>query len=160
MEKREKMRNRRTRLFLRSESGQTLVEVGILGPVMILILFGVVQFGLVAYYSIEVSNAAKAGAQYGMQNGYTAQDSAGIQAAALAAAPDISGMTVTSSRSCICSDGSASTCTLGDCPTSQVEPIVTVNTQASVTPPIKIPGFSSFTMKGQAIQKCIGQVYY
>jgi Flp pilus assembly protein TadG len=159
MEKTRKTLHRRGRFLFRSAAGQSLVETAVLGSLLILVLLGVVEFGQVAYDSIEVSNAAMAGAQYGGQNGLTANDATGISNAAEAAAPDLSALSVTSSRTCVCSDGTASTCSIGDCSSSFVEPIVTVNTTATITPAIHLPGLTSFTLKGKAIQKCVGQQF-
>jgi Flp pilus assembly protein TadG len=138
-----------------SESGQALVEVSVAGTLLVVIVLGVIEFGQLAYDSIEVSNAAKAGVQYGTQNGATASDTTGIQNAAAAAATDVTGLTATSSYSCTCSDGSSSTCQNTDCPNSHLEEVLTVNTQATVTPMVRIPGLpSSFTVTGKAIQQC------
>jgi Flp pilus assembly protein TadG len=148
---------RRNRSLLRSTSGQSLVELAVAGPFMVFLLLGILEFGQIVYYSIEVTNAAKAGASYGELTSADAYDQNGIKLAALAAAPDLSSsnLSVTSSRSCICSDGSASTCSLGDCPTSHIETMVTVNTSATISPIITLPGFNSFTLSGQAIQQCL-----
>ncbi|MFP5204231.1 MAG: TadE/TadG family type IV pilus assembly protein [Acidobacteriota bacterium] len=138
-----------------AESGQALVELSVALSLLVLILLGAVEFGQIAYSSIEVANAAKAGVQYGAQNGYTAADSIGIQNAAQGSAPNLSGMTVTSSVACVCSDGSASTCQNTDCPNSHIEETVTVATQYALSPIIHIPQFAgSIALHGQAIQRC------
>jgi len=155
MEKMREILRYRCRLLRQSESGQSLVEFAVLGSLFVVILLGAVEFGLIAYDSIEVSNAALAGAQYGELNSVNASDTTGIANAAIAAAPDVSSLHVTSSRSCICSDGTASTCSVGDCSTSHIEAQVTVNTSATITPSMYLPGFTSFTLTGQAIQKCL-----
>lgn len=137
------------------ETGQSLVELAITIPLLLLIVLGVVEFGQVAYTSIELSKAAMAGAQYGAQNGFTAADSTGIQGAASASAPNLAGLTVTSTFSCVCSDGTASTCQLTDCPNSHIEETVSVKTQYSMQPIIKLPSFAStFTLSGSASQRC------
>ena len=153
-----RMLRRRSSRLLRSTSGQSLVELAVAGPFVAFLLLGLLEFGQIAYYSIEVTNAAKAGASYGELSSANAFDQNGIKLAALAAvAPDISSsnLLVTSSRSCICSDGTASQCLPGDCPTSNIESTVTVNTSATITPIIELPGFKSFTLSGQAIQRCL-----
>lgn len=138
-----------------STSGQALVELSVGLSLLVLIVLGAVEFGQVIYTGIQVSDAAKAGVQYGAQNQGTAADSNGIELAAQADAPTLTGLQVTPSKSCACSDGSASTCLNTDCSTSHLEETLIVNTQYTVTPIIRLPGFgSSFTLKGQAIQKC------
>ena len=145
--------------FRRSSSGQALVELAVLmafGSFLLVFGFGVLEFGKIVYASIEVSNAAMAGAQYASLSGNTAGDTTGIQNAAAAAAPDLSGLTATSSFGCICSDGTSSDCGTSSCSSSHIEETVTVNTSATVTPLIQTRLFpSSFTLTGQAIQKCL-----
>ncbi len=159
MEKVKNILRRRGRLLCRSESGQSLVEVTVIGYLFVVLLVGAVEFGQVAYDSIEISNAALAGAQYGSLSSVNAGNPTGVQNAALAAAPDIGGLQVTSSRTCVCSDGSVpqpgETCSIGICSASNVEAEVIVNTSATITPGIKLPGFNSFTLQAQAIQKCV-----
>lgn len=143
-------------VFSSNEDGQGLVETAVALSLFSLILLGVAEMGQVAYTSIEVSNAAKAGVQYGAQSGYTAPDSTGIQNAAAAEAPNLSGLIATPSTSCICSNGSPSSCGNGDCSTSHIEEILTVNTQYTLTPMIRLPALpSSFTLRGQAVQKVL-----
>lgn len=153
--------NRWLRLPRGSESGQALAELTVAGSLLILLLLGAIEFGQVAYSSIEVSNAAKAGVQYGAQNQGTASDTPGIQIAAAAAAPDLTitfPVAPSPNPSCQCSDGSQmnSNCLTIVCPaTTHIVETLTVNTQAVVTPMIRLPGFSGpFTLNGQAIQKC------
>lgn len=140
---------------LGTDSGQALVEAALVLPILALILIGVAELGRVAYVAIQVSNAAKAGVQYGTQNGSVATDAPGIANAAASDAANVTGLTTTSSVSCVCSDGSASTCQPTDCTDSHTESILTVNTQADFNPIFHIPGLpTTFTRRGQAIQKC------
>jgi len=137
-------------------SGQALVETALTVPLLILLLVGVAELGRLAFAAIEVSNAARAGAAYGAQNGNTASDTNGIATAAANDAANLNGLSTTSSYSCICSDGSSSTCGNTDCPNSHIEEILTVNTQVSFNPMIHLPGLpTSFTLRGQAVQKCL-----
>ena len=139
----------------KTDSGQALVEAALVIPLLAFILVGVAELARVAYAAIEVSNAAKAGVQYGTQNGSTAADPTGIANAAAGDAANLTGLTTTSSVSCICSDGSASTCQPTDCANSHIESILTVNTQADFDPIFHVPGLpTTFTLRGQAIQKC------
>ena len=63
-------------------SGQTVVEVALLLPLLLLLLVGVIEIGRYAYFDILISNAARAGAQYGAQSLIQAADVAGIRTAA------------------------------------------------------------------------------
>lgn len=70
--------------LLRCESGTSLVELAIALPFLAMLLVGLIDVGRFAYYSILAANAARAGAQYGMQNLETAYDTGGIASAAAA----------------------------------------------------------------------------
>jgi Flp pilus assembly protein TadG len=138
------------------DAGQALVETALIFPVLISLLIGAAELARLAYAAIEVANAAKAGVQYGAQSGTTAADTTGIATAASSDAANLTGLTTTSSYSCICSDGTASTCTNTDCANSHIEETLTVNTEASIDPLIHLPGLpTTYTLRGKAIQKCV-----
>jgi Flp pilus assembly protein TadG len=138
------------------EAGQALVETALVFPLLITILVGAAELARVAYGAIEVANAARAGAQYGTQSGYTASDTTGIATAASSDAANLTALTATSSYSCICSDGTASTCLNTDCATSHIVQTLTVNTQATIDPLFHIPGLPrTYTLKGKAVQRCV-----
>lgn len=135
--------------------GQALIETALVVPILVTLLIGAADLARVARASIAVTNAAKAGAQYGSENGFTAQDATGIATAASNEASNLT-LTTTSSYSCVCSDGSASTCLNTDCATSHMEETLTVKTQASVTPLVHLPLLpSTWNVQGQAIQRCL-----
>jgi Flp pilus assembly protein TadG len=138
------------------ETGQALVETAVTLPLLLLILFGAVEFAMASYASIEVSNAAAAGAKYGAQNSAAAGDITGIQNAAANDAPNITLGTTNVSHSCICSNGAASTCLPTDCAGANIETILTVQTQATFDPGFHFLGLpTSFTLHGQAVQKVL-----
>jgi len=155
------LRNRRPslRLFgrvVKEDKGQALVETALSFTLLLLLLVGAVEFARLFYASIEVSNAALAGVQYGVQSAATAGDTAGIQTAAANDAQNIALGTTTTSLSCICSNGGASTCLPTDCSGSNIETILTVNTQASFNPGFHLPLFpTSFSLHGQAVEKVL-----
>jgi Flp pilus assembly protein TadG len=138
------------------ERGQALIETAVTLPLLLFMLFGAVEFAMASYASIEVSNAALAGARYGAQNSADAGDTTGIQNAASSDAPNITLGTTTVSHSCICSNGGASTCQPTDCPTSNIETILTVQTQARFDPGFHFLGLpTAFTLHGRAVQKVL-----
>ena len=137
------------------ERGQSLIELAVSVPVLAMLLFGSIETAKVIYAFVEVSDAAMAGVQYGTRNPISAADSAGIQNAAAADVPNLN-INTTSSLSCICSDGSASNCQTTDCPNSNIETVVTVQTQSTIDPMIHLPGLpDTYTVQGQAIQKVL-----
>lgn len=66
----------------KGERGQSMIELALLLPMMLLILIGVIEFGRAAYFYLEVADAAKAGAQYGSQSMADAVNGPGILQAA------------------------------------------------------------------------------
>src|ERR1019366_1494941 len=85
-----KLKCRRSLKMLRgSAPGQSLVEVALTAPILILMFLGAAEFARIAFAAIEVSNAARAAVAYGAQNVSTAGDSSGIQTAATMDAGDI-----------------------------------------------------------------------
>lgn len=138
------------------ERGQALIETAVTLPILLLLLGGAVEIGRAACASIEVSNAALAGVQYGAQNSTTAADTTGIQTAAANDAQNITLDPTTVSHSCTCSDGTASTCQPTDCPGANIETILTVQTQSDFAPGLHFYGVpATFTLKGQATQKVL-----
>jgi Flp pilus assembly protein TadG len=95
------------RSFARRDGGNSLIEVALFFSfVGMPLLIGTMQLGIVAYDSIEVQNAAYAGALFGMQNSTLATESSGITSAAQAEAPDFGtnlGVTPTSYYACVLS---------------------------------------------------------
>jgi len=132
--------------------GQAAVELALSVPLLITLLLLVVETGRAFYIAISVSNAARAGVQYGAQNLTTATDNTGMQNAAIADAANVSGMTATASHYCQCSNGTASTCLSTDCAGSHRLMYAKVITSAVFTPITSWPGvLPSITIPGQAI---------
>lgn len=134
--------------LVRSERGQSLVELALMIPVLGMLLFGAIDFGRGYYLSIEVSNAARAGAQFGVENA----SAAGMRNAAKSDAPDVAGITATASYGCECPDGTGQ---VTDCSSSpgcaNAVNYVKVTTHATYTPLIPWPGIpSSIPLQGQA----------
>jgi Flp pilus assembly protein TadG len=111
---------------VRACSGQTVVEVALLLPLLLLLLVGVIEIGRYAYFDILISNAARAGAQYGAQSLIQAADVAGIRTAAQN--DGLAAMTITATQQCGCAAGA-----LGGCPTGAVCPQPLVYVQVTAT---------------------------
>jgi Flp pilus assembly protein TadG len=90
-----------------SERGSSLVEMALIIPFLLLLVIGVIDFGRAYYDGIEVANAARAGAQYGLIN---PGDTSGMEAAAKSEAADLpSSFSPTALSGCMCSDGTSAT---------------------------------------------------
>jgi Flp pilus assembly protein TadG len=67
---------------VRQQSGQALLEMALVLPLLIILALGVIEIGRYAYIAILVGNAARAGADYGAQSNAQSADTVGIQNAA------------------------------------------------------------------------------
>ena len=103
-----------------SEAGSAMVELALLCPLLLLMLFGSMDFARVFYTSIAVANAARAGAGYGAQSVSKTTDFAGMQSAAAADASNVQGFTATATRVCQCASGASSDCSVGSCPAGKL----------------------------------------
>jgi len=147
-----------------NDKGQAVIEMMILLPVFLVLMIGTVEFGRLAYAYIEVADAARAGVQYGALNHATASDNTGMQQAAINDAPDVYGLTATSSHSCACSNAPALSVSCTATPpctgTNRLIEWVQVNTSVQVDPVFRFPGIppagKNFVLKGQAIMR-VGQ---
>jgi Flp pilus assembly protein TadG len=135
------------------ESGQALIETAIASSLLVILLLGAVELGRMAYAAIEVSNAAKAAAQYGSMNGgaflntdATGLDATGMLNAAQADAGNL-GTAVqwngNPTYSCTCSGTGTALCTApaipSGCTTSHLVITVKANVKATFNPLIYIP---------------------
>jgi Flp pilus assembly protein TadG len=143
----------------RSELGASLVELALLLPLLVLLFLGVVEVGRIFYVSVEVNNAARAGAAYGAQSNITAGDTAGMERVAEQDAPDVPGLTATANYSCACSTAAGTVTNLASCTDTCAAGdhqiiFVTVYTSASFTTLSHFPGLPTpFTTYGKAIMR-------
>jgi Flp pilus assembly protein TadG len=136
------------------DKGQALAEVAVIVPLLVLLLIGLIEVGRYANFSILVSNAARAGVQYGAQNLVTAADNAAMQNAATADAQNLAGLTATATHFCKCSDGSASTCQPADCASSHRLVYVQVDTAGTFASLLNFGGIvPSLTIRGHAVMR-------
>jgi Flp pilus assembly protein TadG len=137
-----------------SESGQSVAELALATPLLLLMVLGGIEMGRLFYLSIAVHNATRAGVQYGAQNPVTASDSPGMQNAALKDAPNIPGLSATATHYCQCVNGASSTCAAGTCTGSRMLIFVKVDTTAPFQPLFSYPGIpSAFPVRGEAIMR-------
>ena len=86
----------------RSEAGAALVELAIALPFLVLVFAATIDFGRIFYASIALTNAARAGAQYGAHNAAQSGDTATMQTRATGASPNLTGVTAVATRLCEC----------------------------------------------------------
>lgn len=136
------------------KKGQSVVELALALPLLTALLMIVVEVGRICLVAISLASAAHAGVQYGAQNLTTVSDNAGMQNAATADAPNLTGLNVNATHFCQCSDGSSSTCLASDCSTSHRLTYVQVNVSATYRPWFNWPGVPAVTtLTSQAVMR-------
>jgi Flp pilus assembly protein TadG len=154
------------RVELDGENGTAIVELALLLPFLIVpLLLGTVGMATLVYDSIEVSDAANAGAMYAMTSSTMASSSnyGNIEAVSQADATDFGSklnVTPTNYWACSAAEGgtqyatyaaAATACTGGS---NHALGFIQVLTSASVTPPIHCPGLpTSFTLTGSSVME-------
>jgi len=90
-----------------SERGAALVEIALTLPVLVALLIGTIDFARVFYLAIELTNAARAGAQYGAKSLGGSASLPDIEAAAESSVTT-QGVTANATKTCQCAmaDGS------------------------------------------------------
>ena len=134
--------------------GQSAVELAVAVPVLALLLLAGADFGRIFYLSIGVSNAARAGAQYGSQTVVTAADSNGMIAAAKTDGSNVNNLSATAIQ-CTCeSSSSVAACPASYCTNDPQATFVEVDTQAPFSTLVKYPGIPySTNLSGKAVMQ-------
>jgi Flp pilus assembly protein TadG len=139
-----------------AQRGQSVAEVALVTPLLLLLLLGAIEIGRFAYYGIEVSNAARAGVQYGAQSLADSKDISGITKAAQNDAPEVADLRVNAQNQCACSNTPSNFvgCPAINCFSGHGLVFLQVDTTASIRPLFRYPGLSStFTAHGHAIMR-------
>ena len=85
----------------KAEEGVSTIEFAFVATALCALLLGIPDFGLGFWKQMEISNAADAGANYVMANGYTSTSSDAVSSA-VNNATNLSGVTPNSSQVCGC----------------------------------------------------------
>ena len=88
----------------RSERGSALIELALTLPILVVVLVAAIDFARVFYLGIALTNAARAGAQWGAHSAAQSGNTGMMQTTALNAfaSTDMSGVTAVASRTCEC----------------------------------------------------------
>jgi len=138
----------------RADRGGALVELAVVMPLLVIVFVGAADFARTFYLAMELTNGARAGAQYGSYNSALSGDTAGMQTTATGAM-NVTGATAAASRFCQCASDtgsfSATSPTANDCispvatscPGGHLVVTVTVTTSSTFTTIIGfgLPGF-------------------
>jgi Flp pilus assembly protein TadG len=131
--------------------GTALVEFALVAPVLLLFLAGILDYGQAVSKATAVANAARVGAQYASSSQARTTDTAGIRSAAIDSAPSLTGLTVTSARSCQCSGGAVVSCG-GSCSGGTVQTYVQVTVTATSS---AIFGYAGLPFTGNVTGRAI-----
>src|SRR5215208_1130761 len=83
------MNHRRKRTQLRAQNGQTMTEFALVLPLLALLLFGVIQFGIAFNNYITLTDAVRAGARKGAVARHLQDPEGSVDTAVRAAATDL-----------------------------------------------------------------------
>src|SRR5215469_11492560 len=140
-------------------SGQSMAELALALPVLIVLLLAAADFGRLFYVWIGVTSAARAGAQYGSQTVARAADTNGMKLAATTDGTNIPSLSASASQ-CTCVSGTSVAVCSGssyNCTNAPMATYVEVDTQAPFTTIINYPGIpSSITVTAKAIMQVSG----
>ncbi len=148
------------RMALRNTAGGAIVELALLVPAFSTMLLGAAEFARLAYASIEVTNAARAGVAYGSQSSATASDLTGMQTAATNDGADVTGLSAVATEFWSCSNAPATHYSTPPACAGGAEAhllnYVQVRTTATVNPIIHVPGLpTTFNLNGLAIMRVL-----
>jgi Flp pilus assembly protein TadG len=126
-----------------NQKGQAMIELCLLLPLILLLLIGIIEMGRLAYYYIEVSDAARAGAQYASQSLADAANIPNITQAVQNDAQDIGSITLSPppAQTCGCPGATAGPCPAAGCAYPLV--YVKVTTTYPLGPLFQYPGIST-----------------
>jgi Flp pilus assembly protein TadG len=127
------------RRLLGCRRGAAAVEFALMTPIVTAAMVGVTDMGLAANEKMRLTNAARAGAQYALSN---PTDTNGTQSAVQSAAPGMSSVSVSLSKTCGCADGSSLTCG-NTCNSGITRTYITVTASTTHTFLVSYPAFGS-----------------
>jgi hypothetical protein len=140
-------------------SGQSMAELALALPAIVLLFLAAADFGRLFYFWIALNSSARAGAQFGSQSVINAANTNGMKLAATTDGSNISGLTASASQ-CTCTSGTSVTVCSGssyNCSNAPSAAYVEVDTQATFKTVVSYPGIpSSITVKGKAIMQVSG----
>jgi Flp pilus assembly protein TadG len=139
------------RIISRKESGNSLIELALAVPLLLLMLLGTADFGRLFYESIAVENAARCGTQFAVVSTANHNNLAGIQQAALNDLPVSASASALATKVCRCGWGAENDCST-TC--SSKRTYIRVRVQKTFTPLVPYPGIpSSVLLRADSIMR-------
>lgn len=160
------------KMFRRGDAGNALVETALTFSILTTLLIGVAEMARIAFAAIEVTNAARAAAQYAAMNGgaFNTNDSSGLDTtgmlnAAQADAGNLGGSAApvfanTPTYTCSCTGTGTASCvapsTPSGCTTSHIVATVTVHMKTTYTSVVRLPGLpATYTLYGYDVEQVL-----
>jgi Flp pilus assembly protein TadG len=145
------------RLRAHGNRGQAMLEVALVTPLLLLLLAGAIDIGRLAHYDTLLASGARAGAQYGSLNLITADNTAGMTAAAVNDIPHLTPVTIVSSNFCMCPGSNATVaCTATACSTTHRMLYVKVSVTGTFKPLFNLMAYTQTSRTRTAILQ-VGQ---
>ena len=142
---------RRTRRTGRTERGASAVEFALVVPFLILLIIGMVNFGVVLTQQLSLGNAARQAARYAVVSGPTCTD-VESQARGALGAP---GMTSSGPTFLLTSSGSCPTPCTGSAGRTDQNVTVTLTYRSNWVVPFPVPGLGTgMTLTGRGKFRC------
>lgn len=96
----------------RCRLGAISVELALLSPILLLLLLGAIDFGRILHEQLRLTNGARAGAQFAIENLGTSAVLTGIEEAVVRDAQvPADQLTIAASKACTCPSGATAVCT-------------------------------------------------
>lgn len=127
--------NLRPRQFVRDEHGSSFIELSLILPILLLMLLGVVDFGLVFDQYMTVIDSIRASAEYATIYGQRA-NSGQVEALAQQFASGIPGYSVSASLACVCNPGGGGVSCTSSCGGAVTTPLQYMQITATATLPL------------------------
>ena len=142
------MSKRVFRQAARADAGSAIVELSVVLPMLVIVMVGTIDMARVFYTAMELTNAARAGAQFGAANPANSSNIPQMGTIATSAVNISFNTPVASSPVCECAadDGSsfaATSCTSTTCPGGQHR-VITVSVTTSTTFNLIMPSVLPF----------------
>lgn len=138
------------RNFARKDDGNVAVEFAFVAPLLILVIIGIVDFGMYINQKMQLENMARSAAEYVVKGG----DENAIQVEVLAsgmAAEDIEEVDAQAENTCECSDGEEISCSATCSDGGYKRQFFTYSLTRTFTPAFPYPGIpDQITMTGNA----------
>lgn len=139
--------------FAGQADGGAALEFGVIAPMLVVAIVGIVDLGVGIYQSMQVQNAAQAGAVYASSHIFSATNISNIVTSATNSSSITASPSPTQFCGCASNAGVAANACNASCPAGTISgTYISVNAQASYSPMLPYPFLpSTMTLSAQSI---------